>query len=199
MAGMHRDKCGAAFVAGFFKTLSILKPKGLKVFGTLCLTRNSIGEESYVADEIITSRAGKRIRIGNTDAEGRMAICDSLCEAKEQALKEKNSNLFTIATLTGHCARAYGENYSAIMSNGPARHEQVDIRLQESGELIADPFEISRIRKEDYKNHSGQNEYEDLLQCAPKPSAMSSRGHQGPAAFLIMSSGLEKVIELFQD
>jgi leucyl aminopeptidase len=44
MASMHRDKCGAAFVAGFFKTLDLLKPKGLKVHGTLCLTRNNIGE-----------------------------------------------------------------------------------------------------------------------------------------------------------
>jgi hypothetical protein len=44
MVSMHRDKCGAAFVAGFFKTLSILKPKGLKVYGSLCFTRNSIGE-----------------------------------------------------------------------------------------------------------------------------------------------------------
>ena len=48
MAGMHRDKCGAAFVAGFFKTLSLLKPKGLKVYGTLCMARNSIGEDCYV-------------------------------------------------------------------------------------------------------------------------------------------------------
>jgi leucyl aminopeptidase len=44
MTSMHRDKCGAAFVAGFFKTLSILKPKCLKVYGTLCLTRNNVGE-----------------------------------------------------------------------------------------------------------------------------------------------------------
>ena len=40
----ERDKCGAAFVAGFFKTLSLLKPKGLKAYGTLCMARNSIGE-----------------------------------------------------------------------------------------------------------------------------------------------------------
>lgn len=44
MHGMHRDKSGAAFVAGFFKTLSLLKPKGLKVIGTMCLARNNIGE-----------------------------------------------------------------------------------------------------------------------------------------------------------
>ena len=82
MAGMHRDKCGAAFVAGFFKTLTLLKPKGLKVYGSLCMARNSIGEESFVADEIITARSGKRVRIGNTDAEGRLVMADLLCEAK---------------------------------------------------------------------------------------------------------------------
>ena len=44
LKNFERDKCGAAFVAGFFKTLSLLKPKGLKVYGTLCMARNSIGE-----------------------------------------------------------------------------------------------------------------------------------------------------------
>ena len=40
--------------------------------------------ESYVADEIITSRAGARVRVGNTDAEGRMVMADVLCKLKEQ-------------------------------------------------------------------------------------------------------------------
>ena len=39
--------------------------------------------ESYVADEIVTSRAGKRVRVGNTDAEGRMVMADVLCRMKE--------------------------------------------------------------------------------------------------------------------
>jgi leucyl aminopeptidase len=168
MAGMHRDKCGAAFVAGFFKTLSILKPKGLKVYGTLCMTRNNVGEECYVTDEIITARSGKRIRVGNTDAEGRMAIIDSLCEAREKALNEVNPQLFTIATLTGHVIKCYGTDYTGIMSNGPARELKIDTSLQEcgiyicfklfwtkknlvfkfEGELISDPYELSRIRRE---------------------------------------------------
>lgn len=65
-----------------------------------------------MSDEIITARSGKRIRVGNTDAEGRMVMVDLLCEAKEAALKETNPQLFTIATLTGHVIRAYGPNYS---------------------------------------------------------------------------------------
>lgn len=40
--------------------------------------------DCYVADEIITSRAGVRVRVGNTDAEGRMAMADVLCHLKEQ-------------------------------------------------------------------------------------------------------------------
>jgi leucyl aminopeptidase len=65
-----------------------------------------------VADEIITTRANVRVRVGNTDAEGRMVMVDPLCEAKEMALNEVNPFLFTVATLTGHVIRAYGEDYT---------------------------------------------------------------------------------------
>ena len=57
-------------MAGFFRVVSILKPKNLKVIGAMAMVRNSVGSNAYVADEIITSRAGVRIRVGNTDAEG---------------------------------------------------------------------------------------------------------------------------------
>ena len=72
MAGMSRDKCGAANVAGFLKVVSLLNPKNVKVVGAMAMVRNSIGSNAYVSDEIITSRAGVRIRVVNTDAEGRM-------------------------------------------------------------------------------------------------------------------------------
>ena len=53
------------------------------------MVRNSVGANCYVADEIITSRAGVRIRVGNTDAEGRMAMVDVLCRYwKTSDLKE---------------------------------------------------------------------------------------------------------------
>lgn len=69
-----------------------------------------------MADEIITARSKQRIRVGNTDAEGRMAIVDSLCEAKEAALNATNPELFTIATLTGHVVLSYGDQYSVRLS-----------------------------------------------------------------------------------
>jgi len=43
---------------------------------------------------------------------GRLVMADPLCYMKELALKEVNPQLFTIATLTGHAARAYGDNYT---------------------------------------------------------------------------------------
>jgi len=192
MAGMHRDKCGAACVAGFFQMLSVYKPKGLKVVGSMSMVRNSIGSECYVSDEIITSRAGVRCRIGNTDAEGRMVMADLLCYMKEKSASETNPFLFTIATLTGHVIRAFGPEYTGIMENGPARAAGVAKKIQEAGDLSGDPFEISTIRREDFVAHSGKSEYEDVLQAGGQPSAMTNRGHQAPSAFLIMASGLDK-------
>lgn len=192
MAGMHRDKCGAAAVAGFFQIVAKLKPKHLKVIGSMAMVRNSVGSDCYVADELVVSRAGRRVRVGNTDAEGRMVMVDLLCEMKEKAVRETSPQLFTIATLTGHAIRAMGPNYSIIMDNGPAHRNGNAAQWQKAGEVLGDVFEVSSIRREDYEFHKGKSEYEDILQCNNLPSSATPRGHQTPAAFLIMTSGLDK-------
>ncbi|XP_034026566.1 putative aminopeptidase W07G4.4 isoform X2 [Thalassophryne amazonica] len=192
MAGMHRDKCGAAAVAGFFQILAKLKPKHLKVVGSMAMVRNSVGADCYVADELLVSRAGRRVRVGNTDAEGRMVMVDLLCEMKEKAVHEVSPQLFTIATLTGHAIRAMGPEYSIIMDNGLAHSNGNAAQWQKAGDVLGDVFEVSRIRREDYEFHKGKSEYEDILQCNNLPSSATPRGHQTPAAFLIMTSGLDK-------
>jgi len=192
MAGMSRDKCGAAAVVGLLKTVAELKPAGVKVVGALCMVRNSVGEESYVADEIITSRAGVRLRVGNTDAEGRMAMVDVLCRAKELALSDPDPQLMTVATLTGHAVLAMG-GYSIIMDNGPARAAGVAGSVQRAGDTVADPFEISTVRREDWdfvKDKSG--EFCSVLQCNNAPSSRTPRGHQFPAAFMMKCAGLDQ-------
>lgn len=83
MAGMSRDKCGAAAVAGFMQVVSLCKPRGIRIIGALCLARNSVGENCYVADEVITARSKARVRVGNTDAEGRMVMADVLCKVRK--------------------------------------------------------------------------------------------------------------------
>ena len=151
MAGMHLDKCGAASVAGIFKFLNDAKPKGIRVEGAMACVRNEIGPDAYVADEIITARSGARVVVINTDAEGRMAMGDVLCEMKERALTRNDPlppQLFTIATLTGHAVVAFGDGYSAVMENGPAKKLDIARRLQKAGEALVDPWELSSLRRE---------------------------------------------------
>eukprot|EP00048_Salpingoeca_helianthica_P015980 m.229754 g.229754 ORF g.229754 m.229754 type:complete len:538 (-) comp17822_c0_seq1:81-1694(-) len=192
MAGMHRDKCGAAAVAGLFALLARTRPAGIRVVGKLALVRNSVGADSYVADEIIVSRSGVRVRIGNTDAEGRLVMSDLLCQAKEEAVDAPSPRIFTIATLTGHAVRAYGMNYSITMDNGPARHLGVSRSLAAAGHVWADPFEISTVRREDFDFVQSSYPTEDVVQCNNEPSSATSRGHQFPAAFMSIASGLDK-------
>ena len=84
----------------------------------MAMVRNSVGANCYVADEIITSRAGVRIRVGNTDAEGRMAMVDVLCRARELALADPDPQLFTMATLTGHACLAVGYSFVQLQLQG---------------------------------------------------------------------------------
>ena len=109
MRGMSRDKCGAATLAGFMKSVSLISPTHVNITCYLGFVRNSIGSDAYVSDEIITSRDGCRVLVGNTDAEGRMVMADLLCKVKEEALAVVGGicHLFTVATLTGHAIRAW--------------------------------------------------------------------------------------------
>ncbi|WP_105188360.1 M17 family metallopeptidase [Pseudoalteromonas sp. T1lg48] len=191
MAGMSRDKGGAASVAGFMKAVAEAQPKGVKVIAYLAVVRNSIGSDCFVPDEIITGREGVRVRIGNTDAEGRLAMGDLLSEAKDLAKNEVNPAIFTVATLTGHAARAVGP-YSAYVENGPARAAKVSQQLVEHGDLWADCAEVSRSRREDYDFVQPRTQADDLLSSNNAPSAVTARGHQFPMAFLAIVSGLDK-------
>jgi len=192
MAGMSRDKCGAAATAGLLASVAKLAPKGIKVVGALAMVRNSVGANCYVSDEIITSRAGVRLRVGNTDAEGRMAMVDVLCRAKELALGDPEPQLMTMATLTGHAVLSVG-SYSIIMDNGPAKAAGTAIKVQEAGESVGTMFEISTVRREDWdfiQDKSG--EFVSVLQCNNAASSRTPRGHQFPAAFMAQVAGLDK-------
>jgi len=192
MAGMSRDKCGAASVAGVLKSLSLIKPAGVKVVAALCMVRNSVGSNCYVSDEIITSRAGVRIRVGNTDAEGRMAMVDVLAKAKELALSDPDPTLMTVATLTGHAVLAVGP-YTSIIDNGPAKACGTAQSVQAAGDSVGDMFEVNTVRREDWDLMTDKSgEYVSVLQCNNAPSSRTPRGHQLPAAFLTCVSGLDK-------
>lgn len=189
MAGMSRDKGGGAAVAGFMMSIAKLQPEGLKVVAEIGAVRNSIGSDAFVPDEILTSHAGVRVRIGNTDAEGRLVLADLLSHLRQQATDEVAPQIFSVATLTGHAARSVGP-YTALVENGPARALGLSLRMQQFGDVWGDPCEISRSRREDYQFIQAKSSAEDVLSCNNAASSITVRGHQFPMAFLVEASGL---------
>jgi leucyl aminopeptidase len=191
MAGMSRDKGGAAAVAGFMKTVALLKPAGLKVIAEIGAVRNSIGSDAFVPDEIIRSHAGVRVRIGNTDAEGRLVLADLMSHLKIDAATAVNPTLFSVATLTGHAARAVGP-YTALVENGAALQLGLSATLAQYGDIWGDPSEVSRSRREDFSFIKPRSSADDVLSCNNAPSSVTARGHQFPMAFLVVASGLDQ-------
>ena len=189
MAGMSRDKGGAAAIAGLFRVLVERRPKGVRVIGLLGAVRNSIGSEAFVTDEIITSRAGVRVRIGNTDAEGRLVLADLLARLREEAVGLPDPILLSVATLTGHAVIAFG-HYTAVVETAVARKRDIAAALARAGEALGDGIERSRLRAEDYAFVGPRSPAEDVLSCNSLPSSRTPRGHQFPAAFLDIVSGL---------
>ena len=190
MAGMSRDKGGAAAVAGLVRAAALLALPGVEVIGLLGFVRNSIGEEAYVSDEIIPSRAGVRVRIGNTDAEGRLVLADLLCRAREIARGAPSPLLVSVATLTGHVYRAFGPYVGAI-GNRAAREAGVLSDLDRQGELWGEPMESTRPRREDYALVAPKSPAEDTISSNRLASVSTPRGHQFPFAFLDIASGLK--------
>ncbi len=191
MAGMSRDKGGAAAIAGLFFTVAKLRVPGVRLVAELGVVRNSIGSDAFVSDEIVTSHAGCRVRIGNTDAEGRLVLADLLSHLRIDAAKATAPRLFSVATLTGHAGRAVGP-YNIALDNGPARTLRTAETLAEIGDQCGDPFEVSRLRREDFDLVQPRSKADDVLSCNNAPSSATARGHQFPMAFLCLASGLAK-------
>ena len=189
MAGMSRDKGGGAAVAGFVRAVAELAPSNIRVVAEIGAVRNSVGADSFVTDEIITSHADVRVRIGNTDAEGRLVLADLLSHLRQQAKSATAPRIFSLATLTGHAVRAVGP-YSIALDNRAARKAGVAVSLAEAGDAWGDPFELSRLRREDWDFVKPRSKADQVLSCNNAPSSGTARGHQFPMAFLAIASGL---------
>lgn len=191
MAGMSRDKSGAAAVIGLFVAAARLRPPRVHLVAEVGMVRNSPGPDAYVTDEILTSHAGVRVRVGNTDAEGRLVLADLLSHLRGDALGAVSPVLFSVATLTGHAGRAVGQ-YGLAVENRPARSAGMAAALAECGDLWGDPFEVTRSRREDFEFVKPRSLADDVLSCNNDASVNTSRGHQFPMAFLSIASGLER-------
>lgn len=112
MDEMKFDMCGAASVLGVFKSLSLLQPR-MSVVGLIPSCENMPSGKAIKPGDVVTSMNGQTIEILNTDAEGRLILCDAL----EYAKRFKPSAVIDIATLTGACVIALGTVRSGLFSN----------------------------------------------------------------------------------
>jgi len=111
MDEMKYDMCGAATViGGFVAAVELGLPINLMTF--VPAVENMPDGKAYRPGDVITSYSGKTIEVLNTDAEGRMILCDTLTYAQEF----KPSVLLDFATLTGACVVALGHQASAVMT-----------------------------------------------------------------------------------
>ena len=112
MDEMKYDMAGAATVLGVFSALASLK-LDTNVIGIIPATENMPAGNATKPGDVITSMSGKTVEILNTDAEGRLILCDSITYAR----KFNPEVVIDIATLTGACVVALGSHATGLMSN----------------------------------------------------------------------------------
>jgi leucyl aminopeptidase len=130
MDEMKYDMCGGASVLGVMNALVELE-LAINVVGIIPATENMPNGRATKPGDVVTSMSGQTIEILNTDAEGRLILCDSLT----YAAKFNPDTVIDIATLTGAVISALGKVASGVLSN----NQQLANDLIESGTQSADP------------------------------------------------------------
>ncbi len=132
MLTMKKDMGGAAHVLGLAHMIMSLKlPINLQVI--IPAVENSVAGNAYRPSDIINSRKGLTVEVGNTDAEGRLVVADALtyaCESKPELLID-------FATLTGAARIALGFDLPALFSNNDKTAQ--DIQKHSASDEINDP------------------------------------------------------------
>lgn len=118
MDEMKFDMCGAASVLGTFRALAELQLP-IDVVGLIPTCENMPSGKANKPGDVVTSLSGQTIEILNTDAEGRLILCDALTYAE----RFKPSVVVDIATLTGGCIVALGNVNSGLFSKDDALAE----------------------------------------------------------------------------
>jgi leucyl aminopeptidase len=130
MDEMKFDMCGAASVLGTFEALAHLKP-AINVVGLIPTCENMPDGSALKPGDVVTSMSGQTIEVLNTDAEGRLILCDALT----YATRFKPRAVIDIATLTGACVISLGHVRSGLFSSS----DELAKALYDAGEAVLDP------------------------------------------------------------
>jgi leucyl aminopeptidase len=155
MDEMKFDMGGAASVLGTFRALGEIKPK-VNVVGIIPSCENMLDGSAYKPGDILTSLSGQTIEVLNTDAEGRLILCDALTYAE----RFKPKAVVDIATLTGACVVALGGVRSGLFASDDALAGQ----LQAAGDAALDP--VWRLPLDDEYSEGLKTNFADVANVA---------------------------------
>ena len=131
MRSMKKDMAGAAAVLGLAKMIMARKlPIRLRVL--IPAVENAVSGNAYRPGDVIRTYKGTTVEVGNTDAEGRLILCDALALAAQ----EKPAMMFDYATLTGAARIAVGFDITAMFAN----RDDTAKALEDTGNALDDPM-----------------------------------------------------------
>jgi len=157
---MKFDMCGAASVLGTMKTIARLALP-LEVVGIVVAAENMPGGNALKPGDVVTSMSGQTIEILNTDAEGRLLLCDALTYAERFA----PDCVIDVATLTGACITALGAQASGLFAND----DGLAAELLEGGEQSGD--RAWRLPVWDEYQEQLKSNFADMANIAPTGAA----------------------------
>ena len=155
MLDMHTDMQGSAVALGTaiaLADLAVAYPFDV----WLAVTENRLSAEAYKSQDVVYAANGTSIQVIHTDAEGRMALADTLC----LAARENPLLIVDYATLTGSCVVALTERYSGVFSNSAGVYPLLQDAGTASGERVW-PFPMD----EDF-DEALRSDVADIKQCA---------------------------------
>ena len=131
MISMKADMAGAATALGVISAVATMKlPVNLSVY--LGLVENMISGSAYRLGDVVTARTGTTIEIHNTDAEGRLVLADVLSYAVDDGVDA----IIDLATLTGACVVALGEEITGVFTNSAELNDRITGAAASTGEFF---------------------------------------------------------------
>ncbi len=132
MEDMKWDMGGAGAVAGAMKALALRKAKA-NVVGVCGLVENMPDANAQRPGDIVTSMSGQTIEILNTDAEGRLVLCDAITWVQKN---HRPKTIVDLATLTGAMIIALGNEHGGLFANDDALAEQLLAAGKSTGDML---------------------------------------------------------------
>jgi leucyl aminopeptidase len=158
MDEMKFDMGGAASVLGTLLAVAMLKPK-LNLVVLVPATENMPSGKAVKPGDVVESLSGRTIEILNTDAEGRLVLCDALTYAE----KWKPKVVVDVATLTGACVIALGHHHSGLFT----ADDGIAARMSEAADAALDP--CWRMPLDDEYDEALKSNFADMANVGGRP------------------------------